>query len=128
MKQGLANGNLAFTTKVAPALSGAEVVWVAYDTPVDDQDQADVEFVLVAQVEPDYLVLYSFRENVVAAAAVPFEFAWVRVAVAANQEILRLDILVNDTVVVRVLKRIGCLVKKMRDVDGREQIVFPALL
>ena len=42
----MAAGNLSFTTDAAAALSGAEVVWVAYDTPVDENDLADVEFVL----------------------------------------------------------------------------------
>ena len=30
----------------ADALSGVEVLWAAFDTPVDDHDQADIEFVL----------------------------------------------------------------------------------
>jgi UDPglucose 6-dehydrogenase len=36
------------------AVSGAEVVWVTYDTPVDDEDQADVAFVVarVARLFP----------------------------------------------------------------------------
>ena len=41
---------LRFTSDRAEALKGAEVVWVAYDTPVDDDDNADVDFVL-SQVE-----------------------------------------------------------------------------
>ncbi|HMG72627.1 MAG TPA: nucleotide sugar dehydrogenase [Pyrinomonadaceae bacterium] len=65
VKQGLAKGNLAFTADVARALSGAEVVWVAYDTPVDEQDRADVEFVfaeikkLFPHLEAETLVLIS---------------------------------------------------------------------
>lgn len=51
VKQGLAKRNLAFTTDVATALSGAEVVWVAYDTPVDEHDRADVEFVFAGITE-----------------------------------------------------------------------------
>jgi UDPglucose 6-dehydrogenase len=46
VKRGLAEGRLRFTTDVGDAVAGAEVVWVAYDTPVDDQDRADVEFVV----------------------------------------------------------------------------------
>lgn len=43
---GLASNRLRFTTDIAEAVSGAEVVWVAYDTPVDENDVADVAFVL----------------------------------------------------------------------------------
>ena len=39
-------GRLRFTADAADALREAEVVWVTYDTPVDDDDQADVGFVL----------------------------------------------------------------------------------
>jgi UDPglucose 6-dehydrogenase len=65
VKQGLAKRNLSFTTDVAKALGGAEVVWVAYDTPVDENDAADVEFVfaritqLFPFLEPGTLVLIS---------------------------------------------------------------------
>jgi len=45
LQQGLAEGRLAFSTDVAEAVDGREVVWVAYDTPVDDEDRADVQFV-----------------------------------------------------------------------------------
>ena len=36
---------LKFTTNAKIAISSAEVLWVTYDTPVDENDQADVEFV-----------------------------------------------------------------------------------
>jgi UDPglucose 6-dehydrogenase len=42
---GLANGQLSFTTDPATALRGADVLWVAFDTPVDEHDHADVAFV-----------------------------------------------------------------------------------
>jgi len=65
VRQGLAKGNLAFTTDIVTALSGAAVVWVCYDTPVDEQDRADVEFVcaqikkLFPHLEPGTVVLIS---------------------------------------------------------------------
>jgi UDPglucose 6-dehydrogenase len=43
---GLASGHLRFTTEPADALSGVDVLWIAYDTPVDDDDRADVDNVL----------------------------------------------------------------------------------
>jgi UDPglucose 6-dehydrogenase len=44
VRAGLASGRLAFTTDAAAAGS-ADLVWVAYDTPVDDEDRADTRFV-----------------------------------------------------------------------------------
>jgi UDPglucose 6-dehydrogenase len=38
-------GRLTFTTSAADALRDAEVLCVAFDTPVNDRDEADVEFV-----------------------------------------------------------------------------------
>jgi len=46
LKAGLADGRLQFTTDIAAAVSHADVVWIAYDTPVDDEDVADVEYVV----------------------------------------------------------------------------------
>jgi UDPglucose 6-dehydrogenase len=50
VKREIAAGRLAFTADAQAAVKGIEVLWVAYDTPVDDDDQSDVEFV-VAQIE-----------------------------------------------------------------------------
>ena len=46
----LTQTKIRFTTDKAEALRDAEVLWVAYDTPVDEDDQADVDFVM-QQVE-----------------------------------------------------------------------------
>jgi UDPglucose 6-dehydrogenase len=46
VKEGIRQGNLAFTTDIKSALDGAEILWVTYDTPVDEEDRADIEFVL----------------------------------------------------------------------------------
>jgi UDPglucose 6-dehydrogenase len=42
----LSTGRLRFTTQRAEALLEADVVWITYDTPVDPNDRADVEFVV----------------------------------------------------------------------------------
>jgi UDPglucose 6-dehydrogenase len=42
---GLASGKLRFTTDAKSAVNDADVVWVAIDTPVNDEDIADVAFV-----------------------------------------------------------------------------------
>jgi UDPglucose 6-dehydrogenase len=46
VRDGLASGRLRFTADAASALRDAEVIWVAYDTPVDEGDRADVEYVV----------------------------------------------------------------------------------
>ncbi len=43
--QGLKQGTLSFTTDAKRAVAGAEILWAAFDTPVDDDDRADVEYV-----------------------------------------------------------------------------------
>ena len=50
VKQGLASGMLNFSSRPEEAVRDAEVLWVAYDTPVDDDDNADIDFV-IAQIE-----------------------------------------------------------------------------
>ncbi|EWY42828.1 hypothetical protein N825_01145 [Skermanella stibiiresistens SB22] len=42
---GLGAGTLSFTTDAAAAVSDADFIWVTHDTPVDDEDRADVDYV-----------------------------------------------------------------------------------
>ncbi len=46
VREGLSAGRLQFTADARCAVSGADVVWVTYDTPVDEEDRADVEHVV----------------------------------------------------------------------------------
>ncbi|MBC8249772.1 MAG: UDP-glucose/GDP-mannose dehydrogenase family protein [Anaerolineales bacterium] len=46
VQAGLASGRLHFTTDPVEALDHADLLWVTYDTPVDEEDRADVSFVL----------------------------------------------------------------------------------
>jgi UDPglucose 6-dehydrogenase len=46
VKSGLSQGTLRFTADLADAVSQAEVLWCAYDTPVDENDDAQVDFVV----------------------------------------------------------------------------------
>lgn len=46
LRAGLSAGHLRFTTDARDALAEADVVWVTYDTPVDDEDRADTAFVI----------------------------------------------------------------------------------
>jgi UDPglucose 6-dehydrogenase len=43
--RGLQSGNLRFTTALPLAVRSADVVWVAFDTPVDEEDRADRGYV-----------------------------------------------------------------------------------
>jgi UDPglucose 6-dehydrogenase len=47
LSQGLANSRLSFYTDPMQALAGAEVLWVAFDTPVNEEDEADISFVQI---------------------------------------------------------------------------------
>ena len=42
---GLENGRLSFATSAKEALAGADVLWITFDTPVNERDEADVGFV-----------------------------------------------------------------------------------
>lgn len=45
LNEGLSKGNLDFTTSIKEAIKGIEILWVTYDTPVDENDNADVSYV-----------------------------------------------------------------------------------
>ncbi|MEI8206568.1 MAG: nucleotide sugar dehydrogenase, partial [Kiritimatiellales bacterium] len=46
VREGLSKRSLSFSEQADHAIAGANVVWVAFDTPVDENDVADVGFVL----------------------------------------------------------------------------------
>jgi len=46
IQQGLQSGALNFTQDVVAAVTAADLIWVTFDTPVDDDDVADAEYVL----------------------------------------------------------------------------------
>lgn len=43
---GLAAKNLSFTDDAKSACANADILWLCYDTPVNDEDESDVDFVL----------------------------------------------------------------------------------
>jgi len=45
LAEGRAAGRLSFTADAGRALSGADVLWITFDTPVNERDEADVGFV-----------------------------------------------------------------------------------
>lgn len=46
LSAGLASNALSFTTDPQAACAKADLLWLTYDTPVNDNDESDVEFVL----------------------------------------------------------------------------------
>ena len=48
---GLASRHLRFSAEPAAALRDADILWITYDTPVDDDDRADVEAVISRATE-----------------------------------------------------------------------------
>jgi UDPglucose 6-dehydrogenase len=46
LASGLARKSLSFSTEPQEACAGADVLWLCYDTPVNDDDESDTEFVL----------------------------------------------------------------------------------
>ena len=65
VRRELSAGSLRFTSDREKAARGAELVWIAYDTPVDADDRADVAFVveraraLVEASDPNAVILVS---------------------------------------------------------------------
>jgi UDPglucose 6-dehydrogenase len=65
IREGFASHRLAFESDPETALAGADLLWVTYDTPVDDNDEADLNPVLegiarcVSFLPDDALVLIS---------------------------------------------------------------------
>lgn len=93
---GLRAGRLRFTTDATEALHGAEIVWITYDTPVDDDDNADVAFVirsveaLFPHIEDGALVLISSQLPVGSTRALEQAAAGRNISFAYSPENLRL--------------------------------------
>lgn len=46
LQSGIKKGNLLFTTDYISALDKSDYLWIAFDTPVDKNDNADIQFVI----------------------------------------------------------------------------------
>ncbi len=55
IKNGIKNGNLRFTKNKKDAFSDAEIIWITYDTPINNEDKADFEYVVdqIKNILPD---------------------------------------------------------------------------
>lgn len=89
-------GRLRFMTSAAEAIPSAEVVWVCFDTPVDANDNADVQWVrdrledVASHLQPGTLVLISSQVPVGFGARLAADWAHRGVRVACSPENLRL--------------------------------------
>jgi UDPglucose 6-dehydrogenase len=105
IERGLSSGNLRFSSTANEA-KDADVLWVTYDTPVDDDDNVDAEFVMrqieraVREMRTEALVLISSQlpvgsvRRLEQAAALNCEAP--RLRVAYSPENLRLGKAVHD--------------------------------
>lgn len=93
---GLRSGRLSFTTDAQAALHRAGVLWVTFDTPVDEQDYADVAFVrqrlerIKGAVRPGTLVLISSQVPVGFTRSLAGDWAGLNVRFGVSPENLRL--------------------------------------
>jgi UDPglucose 6-dehydrogenase len=77
---GLASKKLSFTTDAKIACENSDILWLTYDTPVNDNDESDVEFVLgnlrraLPFLPNDALVLISAQLPVGTCAKLEMEF------------------------------------------------------
>ncbi len=93
---GMGRKALSFSTDTDVAVSDAEIVWVAFDTPVDDHDKADVAHVrrhfdsIAAKLRPGTLVLVSSQVPVGFTASLERRWAKQGLSFAVVPENLRL--------------------------------------
>jgi UDPglucose 6-dehydrogenase len=130
LAQGLQGGTLSFTNDVAAAVSSADLLWVNFDTPVDDDDVADVGYVLdrvrgtFPHLKDGAVVLISSQVPVGSTALLEHDFAAVakgrNVSFAYSPENLRL----GDAI--RVFTQSERIVIGVRGDDAR-RVIEPVL-
>ena len=130
LAQGLQGGTLSFTDDVAAAVFSADLLWVNFDTPVDDDDVADVGYVLdrvrgtFPHLKDGAVVLISSQVPVGSTALLEHDFAAVakgrKVSFAYSPENLRL----GDAI--RVFTEPERIVIGVRSDDARK-VIEPVL-
>jgi UDPglucose 6-dehydrogenase len=130
LTQGMQDGTLSFTSDVGAAVAAADMLWVCFDTPVDDDDIADVGYVLdrvratFSHLKNGSVVLISSQLPVGSTALLEQDFAGVaegrRVSFACSPENLRL----GDAI--RVFTQPERIVIGIRNNDARK-VIEPVL-
>jgi UDPglucose 6-dehydrogenase len=96
LKADLQAGHLSFTTDAARALRGADVLWVTFDTPVNDRDEADVTLIrrhldaVLPHLQAGILVLISSQIPVGFTADLERDWAGIGLQFGVSPENLRL--------------------------------------
>ncbi|MGD1276746.1 MAG: nucleotide sugar dehydrogenase [Tepidisphaeraceae bacterium] len=96
IRQTLSNGSLRFTDDPRSALRDAELLWITFDTPVNRNDQADVEFLrrqlndISEFIAPGALVLISSQVPVGFTASLEKQWKSRGIRLAYSPENLRL--------------------------------------
>ena len=89
-------GRLRFTAQLSEAIPSADIVWVCFDTPVDDEDRADVQWVrdrleeIKPHLRPETLVLISSQVPVGFGTKLAADWSAQQVRIACTPENLRL--------------------------------------
>ncbi len=122
LQSGVASGRLRFTTDVKVACGNADLLWVTFDTLVDDNDQADVESVLreirrcVPALPPGALVLLSSQLPVGTCRLLEGEFGAQGYRFACSPENLRLG------KAIEIFEHADRVIVGYRDARAREQL------
>ena len=118
----LGAGRLRFTTDLASACATADILWVTFDTPVDEQDRADVELVLrevrraVPALPAGALVLVSSQLPVGTCRLLEAEFGPQGYRFACSPENLRLGS------ALKIFEQADRVIVGCRDERSREQL------
>jgi len=119
---GLREGRLSFTTDAGRALRGAEVLWVAFDTPVNERDEPDIPWVrarleaVADRVPPGTMVLVSSQVPVGFTASLETDWAARGLRFAYSPENLRVGRAVES------FERAERVVVGVRDGADRERL------
>lgn len=130
LARGLQDGHLSFTSDVVAAIASTDLLWVSFDTPVDDDDVADVGYVLdrirgtFPHLKDGAVVLISSQVPVGSTALLERDFARIadgrKVSFAYSPENLRL----GDAI--RVFTQSERIVIGIRE-DRARQVIEPIL-
>ena len=122
IKAGIDSGRLSFTDNATEACAGADILWVTHDTPVDENDQADVESVLreirrcVPLLPAGALVLISSQLPVGTCRQLEAEFGARGTRFACTPENLRLG------KAIEIFTQADRIIAGYRDEKSREQL------
>jgi UDPglucose 6-dehydrogenase len=119
---GLDSGKLSFTTNAKAALKNADILWVCFDTPVDENDVADVLFVLdkiessLPEVRPGTVILISSQMPAGTCARLEKKYGDRKLSFACSPENLRLGKSLE------IFRNPGRIVAGVRDQSTRDRL------